>query len=417
MAARTGSVATAVAGMGNYAGRIINLLLGAEDSADHPPRLVAVTSSNPDRHPEMAEQLRSRDIAIEPSFDALLARDDVEAVWLPVPIDLHLPFSRQVLEAGKAVLCEKPVAGCVDDCDAMIAERDRHRLPFAVGYQDIWAPSTTALKHRILAGRLGRIAAVTVHAAWPRDSKYYGRADWSGRLKRNGVWILDSPVQNAMNHFINLALFLLGPTPGESAGVRRIEAELYRARDIENYDTASLRLHLEDGPACLVLLTHATGDTVHPTIRIDGDAGTALWHFNGPTTWQEKGGPVEVMAEPTADGARAAMVSRFNRLVRGVPDPSRAVATLEVARAPLVAVNGASEASPVRTIPASQLEVLTAADGATTVTVPGITELLAHCAAEGCLLHESGRADWTGPAGECDLTGYRHFAGPFGSAG
>jgi len=309
------------------------------------------------------------------------------------------------------------VAGCVDDCDAMIAERDRHRLPFAVGYQDIWEPSTTALKERILAGRLGRVAAVTVHAAWPRDSKYYGRADWSGRLKRNGVWILDSPVQNAMNHFINLALFLLGPVPGESAGVRRIEAELYRARDIENYDTASLRLHLEGGPVCLVLLTHATGETLHPVIRIDGDAGTAVWRFNGPTTWQEKGGPVEVIAEPTADGARAAMVSRFNRLVRGAPDPSRAVATLEVARAPLVAVNGASEAAPVRPIPASRQEVLTSADGATTVTVPGIAELLAFCAAEGCMLHESGRADWTGPAGECDLAGYRHFAGPYGSAG
>lgn len=417
MTERTGPVATAVTGMGGYAGRIINLLLGAEVGADHPPRLVAVTSSNPDRHPEMAEQLRSRGIAIEPSLDALLARDDVEAVWLPVPIDLHLPFSRRVMEAGKAVLCEKPVAGSVDDCDAMIAERDRHGLPLAIGYQDIWAPSTTALKQRILDGRLGRITSVTVHAVWPRDSKYYGRADWSGRLKRNGVWVLDSPVQNAMNHFINLALFLLGPSPAESAGVRRIEAELYRAREIENYDTASLRLHLEGGPACLVLLTHAAATTVHPTIRIDGDAGTAVWRFNGPITWEAKGGAAEVVAEPTADGARAAMVSRFNRLVRGVPDPSRAVATLEVARAPLVAVNGASEAAPVRTIPVSHQEVLTAADGATTVTVPGIEELLAYCAAEGCLLHESGRADWTGPAGDCDLAGYRHFAGPYGSAG
>jgi predicted dehydrogenase len=417
MTGRTDAVATAVAGMGNYAGRIINLLLRAEESTDHPPRLVAVTSSHPDRHPEMAEQLRSRGIAIEPSFDALLGRDDVEAVWLPIPIDLHLSFSRRVLEAGKAVLCEKPVAGCVDDCDAMIAERDRYRFPVAVGYQDIWDPATTALKQRILAGGLGRVAAVTVHGAWPRDSKYYGRADWSGRIKQNGVWVLDSPVQNAMNHFINLALFLLGPTPGESTGVRRIEAELYRARDIENYDTASLRLHLEGGAACLVLLTHATGETLHPVIRIDGDAGTAVWRFNGPTTWQERGGPVEVMAEPTADGARAAMVSRFNRLVRGVPDPSRAVATLEVARAPLVAVNGASEAAPVWTIPATGQEVLTAADGATTVTVPGIADYLAHCAAEGCMLHESGRSDWTRPAGEADLTGYRHFAGPFGSAG
>lgn len=415
MVPKSGPVATAVTGMGNYAGRIINLLLGQESSVDHPPRLVAVTSSDPGRHPEMAERLAAHGVVIAPTLEDLLERDDVEAVWLPVPIDLHLPFARKALAAGKAVLCEKPVAGCVDDCDAMIAARDRYGLPLAVGYQDIWHPATAALKGRFLAGGLGRISAVTLHAAWPRDSRYYGRADWSGRLQRNGVWVLDSPVQNAMNHFINLALFLLGPTPQESAGVRRIEAELYRARDIENYDTAALRLHLEGGVTFLVLLTHAAQEFRHPVIRFEGEKGSAAWRFNGPLTWQARGGQEEVLAEPSADEARAAMVSRFNRLVRGIPDATRAVATLEVGRAPLVVVNGASEAAPVHSIPATRLETVVGPDGAATVTVPGIEDLFAYCAAEGCLLHESGRADWTFPARSRDLAGYRHFAGPYAS--
>jgi len=38
-----------------------------------------------------------------------------------------------------------------------------------------------------------------------------------GQLQRNGAWVLDSPVQNALNHFVNLTLFLLGPSPEESA--------------------------------------------------------------------------------------------------------------------------------------------------------------------------------------------------------
>ena len=53
-------------------------------------------------------------------FEHLLACD-IQAVWLPLPIDLHCPYTKLALAAGTAVLCEKPAAGCVDDVDDMIA--------------------------------------------------------------------------------------------------------------------------------------------------------------------------------------------------------------------------------------------------------------------------------------------------------
>jgi len=410
-------VATAVVGMGGYAARILDLLLRQEGSPDHPPRVVAVTSSAPQRHPELAARLQAHGVAIAPSFEALLARQDVEAVWLPVPIDLHLPFLRQALAAGKPVLCEKPVAGCVDDCDRMIEIRDAQPLPVAIGYQDIYEPSTTSLKRHILAGELGAITSVTLHGVWPRDSLYYGRADWSGRLRRNGVWVLDSPVQNALNHFLNLTLFLLGPTPAESALPVAVEAELYRANDIENYDTASLRLRLDSGTTFLVLVTHAAQRTIHPVIRLSGESGWAEWRFDGDITLQRNGRPPETISHPSAELARAAMVARFNRLVRGAADPDRAVATLETARAPLIAVNGTSEAAPVHQIPADLISVVEGAAGATTRVVAGIEDLISRRAADGLMFHESGLAHWTAPAGGRDLAGYDHFAGPFDSSG
>ena len=414
---RPSPVTTAVVGMGGYAARILDLLLRQEESPDHPPRVVAVTSSAPGRHPELAARLQAHGIAIVPTYEALLAREDVEAVWLPVPIDLHLPFLQQALAAGKPVLCEKPVAGCVDDCDRMIAMRDARLLPVAIGYQDIYEPATTTLKRRILAGDLGAITSVTLHGVWPRDSVYFGRADWSGRLRRNGVWVLDSPVQNALNHFINLTLFLLGPAPGESAAPVAVEAELYRANDIENYDTASLRLRLDCGTTFLVLVTHAAARPVHPVIRLKGEAGWAEWRFDGDITVQRHGGSAETIPHPAAEVARAAMVARFNRLVRGVPDPDRAVASLEVARAPLIAVNGTSEAAPVVDIPAELVSVVEGAGGATTRVVAGMEDLVIRCAADGLMFHESGLAGWTVPAGRRDLAGYDHFVGPFGWPG
>ena len=411
---RKDPIATAVVGMGGYAGRIIDLLLRTESDDDHPPRLVAVTSSNPTRHPEMASRLAAHGVEICPSLDALLSREDVEVVWLPVPIDLHLPFLDRSLTAGKAVLCEKPAAGSVDACNLMIASRDRHGLPVAIGYQSIYDPSTTTLKRRIVAGDLGPISSATLRGVWPRDSTYYGRTDWSGRLKRNGEWVLDSPVQNGLNHFVNLTLFLLGPTAAESAVPVSVEAELYRANDIENYDTASIKVVLDTGATFLLLVTHAALETVHPVIRLTGERGTATWRFDGDITLRDAWAGAEETIEPLdVEAQRASMVSAFNRLARGTPDPDRSVATLEQARATLVAVNGASEAAPVHTVPASCIKVVEKDDGAAIRTIPGIEELFVQCAERGQMLHESGGANWTVPARGKDLSGYDHFAGPW----
>ena len=85
-------------------------------------------------------------------WEDLLAHP-AEAVWLPLPIPLHRPYTEQALAAGKAVLCEKPAAGCVQDLDAMQDAQSRAGLPVAIGFQDIYEPTTLALKRALLDGR------------------------------------------------------------------------------------------------------------------------------------------------------------------------------------------------------------------------------------------------------------------------
>jgi len=100
------------------------------------------------------------------------------------------------LAAGKAVMCEKPPAGSVDDLDAMIAARNREKLPCAVAYQDIDHPATFLLKQRILAGSIGKLRSPSVMACWPRDDKYYGRNTWAGRIRCGAIGVMDSPAIN-----------------------------------------------------------------------------------------------------------------------------------------------------------------------------------------------------------------------------
>src|SRR5690606_17750573 len=129
------------------------------------------------------------------------------------------------------------------------------------------------LKRRLLEGAIGRIERVSVLGCWPRPTTYYGRNAWAGRARVESDWILDSRVNNAMAHIVNLAAFLAGPEMDRSIEPERLEAELYRAYPIENFDTASLRVEAAGGVSLLVLMTHACSRTIDPTIVLHGTSG------------------------------------------------------------------------------------------------------------------------------------------------
>src|SRR6185295_8957470 len=59
------------------------------------------------------------------SYEEMLADPEIEAVYNPLPNHLHLPWSVRAAEAGKHVLCEKPVALSVEECSRLIGVRNR----------------------------------------------------------------------------------------------------------------------------------------------------------------------------------------------------------------------------------------------------------------------------------------------------
>lgn len=117
-------------------------------------RLHAIASRDPDRARAAAERFPGA--RAHGDYAALLADPDVDAVYIPLPNTLHLEWCVQALEAGKHVLCEKPLCLASDDILRLIATRDRTgcRIEEAFGYRN--HPQWTALRDLFADGVIGR---------------------------------------------------------------------------------------------------------------------------------------------------------------------------------------------------------------------------------------------------------------------
>ena len=94
------------------------------------------------------------------SYEALLADPDIHAIYNPLPNHLHVPWSIRALEAGKHVLCEKPIGLSSEEARTLLAARDRSGLIVAEAFMVRYAPWWQRVRALVREGRLGRVAAI-----------------------------------------------------------------------------------------------------------------------------------------------------------------------------------------------------------------------------------------------------------------
>ena len=95
------------------------------------------------------------------SYEELLADPEIEAIYNPLPNHLHVPMTIQAAEAGKDVLCEKPIALSADEARALIPVRDRTGRRIEEAFMVRSHPQWIATRDLIKAGRIGELRAVT----------------------------------------------------------------------------------------------------------------------------------------------------------------------------------------------------------------------------------------------------------------
>ncbi|HLO18468.1 MAG TPA: Gfo/Idh/MocA family oxidoreductase [Anaerolineales bacterium] len=139
--------------------------------------LVAVYDVNKDLANDISQRFQAQAIETLPE---LLMNSTVDAVYIAVPHYLLAPLTRQVLEADKHALTEKPLGISLDEVDQLIKLATEHQLALGVFYEMRYAPAHATARKLIQAGAIGNIIGVQIQTLIDKPLSYW-QAGYTGR--------------------------------------------------------------------------------------------------------------------------------------------------------------------------------------------------------------------------------------------
>jgi predicted dehydrogenase len=379
-------VSLVLVGIGGMGAVYVRELLDGRESGQF--RIAGAVDPEAERCP-LLEELRSIGVPVFSTLDGFYRNRTAELAVISSPIQFHSQQTCLALAKGSHVLCEKPVAGTIREARRMIeAEKDSDRR-VSVGYQWSFSPAIQALKRDITDGRFGEAKRLKCLYLWPRDEKYFRRNAWAGK-KRDaaGGWILDSPAQNAMAHDLHNMFYVLGKERDSSAAPVEVEAELYRANPIENYDTTAMRARTGDGVEILLYATHVPREERGPIFFYEFEKAVVRCSSRTSGVWAEFGdGSRKDYGVPDAEG-----MNKLWESIRNVRTGQRPTCGLEAASSQTLCVNGMQDSMPeIRDFPEMMRHVLEENESRR-IWVEGLDDALEACYAANALPSELGVA-------------------------
>ncbi len=168
----------------------------------------AVAEIDPQRQAAAAQDFPG--IETYSSAADLLAKSDVHLLAIITPHNTHAPLAIQCLNAGRHVVCEKPLALTTAECDAMIAAARKNRVVLSTYHNRHWdGHILEALKH-IRAGEIGRVVRVDVQMCgwgkpgdWWRSSKTISGGllyDWGVHLLEYTLQVVDDDIREVAGY-------------------------------------------------------------------------------------------------------------------------------------------------------------------------------------------------------------------------
>lgn len=261
--------------------------------------------------------------AIYTDYRALLADPRVEAVSVATPPHLHHAMSIAAVQAGKHVLCEKPLARTVAEARDMLRQAEAAGVVHMVDYELRFQPVRQYVKSLVAAGYLGELRSVSVtifrSALADPQSRPYG-------------WLMERDLGGGMlgaigAHVVDALLWWFGPIAGVTGRLATVVRERRdpatgQPRPVTADDTCVCLLQFAGGALGSIHISgtawHGSGEHLeaygsHGTLVLTSD-GALLGGRRGDRTWSEL--PVPALDDLTAPAGAPPLLLPFMRLAR-----------------------------------------------------------------------------------------------------
>ena len=251
---------------------------------EYRPVLKAVCGRDAEKAQAFASQWQYE--SVETDWQTLIARDDIDAIDICTPNNTHAEIAIAAAEAGKMVLCEKPLSMNVEEGQRMVAAVDQAEVPNTVWYNYRRVPAVTLAKQLVQEGRLGRIFHYraqflqdwTIDADLPQG----GAALWRLDLAAAGSGVTG----DLLAHCIDTAIWLNGSIRDVTAMTETFVKERMhnltgKVEKVGIDDACAFLCHFENGSLGLFESTrYARGHKALYTFEINGEHGSLRWDLH-----------------------------------------------------------------------------------------------------------------------------------------
>ena len=284
--------------------RVAPALVSAQESS-----LVGVCDVVGERAEQTAKQFKAGEIYTD--FDDALAKTSANAAYLATPVALHSAQAAAVLESGRHVLVEKPLAVSADDAAAAVRAAEGKDLRAGCAYFRRCTPRYTQAAEMLAAGEFGQVVLVRMtYFSWfnpePDDPKF-----WRVVKAASG----GGPLSDMGSHMFDVLIGLLGMPKTVMA---RCENLVHRW---EVEDSSVLIMTLESG-AQTIASFHWNSKTWSHEFEIVGTEAKVKWHpyDSGPVV-KTVGRDISQLDLPGAENVHLPLVEDFVRAVIDGRDP------------------------------------------------------------------------------------------------
>lgn len=216
---------------------------------DHPDcQLVAVSRAQADQAEGFAREFGASRWC--PNWQELLGDEAIDAVYIATPVHLHAAQAIAAARAGKHVLCEKPMAIDLGECDRMIAAASENGVRLGLAYYRHFYPVLQRIREILQSGEIGAVAIAQINAfEWFDPAPEHPR-HWLIEKQLSG----GGPMFDFGCHRIEVLMYLFGK-------ILRVNSLLSNSvldRTVE--DTATALFEFEAGAQAVLSVSHAVGE-------------------------------------------------------------------------------------------------------------------------------------------------------------